>query len=108
MQIEGPEQLRPFTMLIFSCTTTNSQQEASISWTVDDQDGQSVDFKELVTGDLTLLIELYADEGYDQLVVGFQGTNEAGEAYAEVVVQTVGKERYLCFSNIKTLVFRIS
>ena len=78
-------------MLTYSCSTTNSQQKARLAWTVNDQDGHSVAFTELETGDLTSVIELYAGEGYDQLVVGCLATNEAGEGYAEVVAHTVGK-----------------
>merc|ERR1719318_326024 len=89
VQVEGPEQLLPFTMLTYSCSTTNTQQEARITWTVNDQDGQSVDFTELETGDLTSVIELYADDGYDQLVVGCLASNKAGEGYAEVEAYAV-------------------
>merc|ERR1719318_935066 len=89
VQVEGPEQLLPFTMLTYSCSTTNTQQEARITWTVNDQDGQSVDFTELETGDLTSVIELYAADGYDQLVVGCLASNNAGEGYAEVEAYAV-------------------
>ena len=95
-------------MLTYSCSSTNSQQTARLTWTVNDQDGRSVEFTELETGDLSSVIELYADDGYDQLVVGCLASNEAGEGYAEVVAHTVGKPNYSCSSNFKCHVFRIS
>merc|ERR1711892_638483 len=94
VEIEGPEQLQPFNMLTYSCSTTNSQPETGLSWTVSDQNGQSVDFTEFAsqlseTGHQTSVMELYANDEYDQLVVSCLATSQAGDGSAEITVYSV-------------------
>merc|ERR1711892_1434600 len=94
VEIEGPEQLQPFNMLTYSCATTNSQPETGLSWTVSDQNGQSVDFTEFAsqlseTGHQTSVMELYTSDEYDQLVVSCLATSQAGDGSAEITVYSV-------------------
>ena len=100
VEIEGPEQLQPFNMLTYSCSTTNSQPETGLSWTVTDQNGQSVDFTEFAsqlseTGHQTSVMELYATDEYDQLVVSCLATSQAGDGSAEITVYSVGKKHFI-------------
>ena len=97
VQLDGPDQLLPFNMLTYSCLTTPSNN--NITWTVYDLFGEDVEFtqfnsQESESGSESV-IELYADEGLDYLVVKCVATNKAGDAYQEIVAYRVGNIEYL-------------
>jgi len=91
VEIEGPDQLLPFNMLTYSCLTTSPDN--NIFWTVADQDGEDVEFTQYSSqaseSGLESVIELYAGDGLEHIVVTCAATNKAGDAYQEIVAHTV-------------------
>ena len=77
-------------MVTYTCLTTSP--ENSITWTVTDQDGEAVEFTQFdnSASGLESVLELYADEGIDHIVVSCAATNEAGNAYKEIVAHSAG------------------
>ena len=84
-------------MLTYSCLTTSSDN--NIAWTVTDQDGEDVEFTQYGSQEsesgLESVIELYADDGLENIVVSCVATNKAGEAYQEIIAHSVGNIEYL-------------
>jgi len=106
VEIRGPEQLLPATLITYSCSAT---QEAVIDWTVTNHEGEEVAFNELSSqmaesGDFTSVIETFAHEEYEKLFVSCIASNEAGEGYAEIVAHAVESPKIVQISTPDQLV----
>ena len=96
-QVEGLEHFQASMLPKYSCSTTNFYPESTLTWSVTDQDGQDVEFKELfrqLSDENVQMaeIEVSANKNHHQLLIRCNSETPAGKSQSEIVVYAVGKQ----------------
>jgi len=106
-QVEGLEHFQASMLPKYSCSTTNFYPESTLTWSVTDQDGQDVEFKELfrqLSDENVQMaeIEVSANKNHHQLVIRCNSETPAGKSQSEIVVYAVEPPQTVKVVNLES------